>query len=390
MNKIIKINENKSIYENRFIDLMTYCFKMCTEEDFKTDWNLSTPERETILGSFDGEVLASCITIPYRQIYVDGKCLKMAGLGGVATASTYRSGGICSNLIKEGIKVMYEQGAVYSLLAPFSYEFYQKLGWKWCYNNLTYTFEIDKLKKFRNEGYIEYLSETNRLELNNYYEGYIQGLNGSCIRDKHHWERRISRKLDHYTVLYRNTEGKIQGYMIYKLIHATLTFEVVEMQYSNMSTLRSFLNYISTHSAQVFNVQMNVKEHDLILDVLSNPRCNASIQSYMMAKIIDVQKALEAYNFVKNGTFVIGVKDDICEWNDGCFEININKEVTVSKTDKQADFVLDIRDLAQVLIGFRTLLDLDTLEKIQWNQTSESMKSFFKTERSKVALYDYF
>lgn len=390
MDTIIRINENKSIYEERFIDLMTYCFKMCTVEDFKADWDLSTPERETVLGSFDGETLASCITIPYRQMYVDGKYLKMASLGGVTTASTYRSGGVCSNLITEGIKVMHEQGAVYSVLAPFSYEFYQKLGWKWCYNNLAYTFEIDRLKKFKNEGHIEYLSDANMTELNHYYEVCIKGINGSCIRDNHHWERRISRKLDHYTILYRNARGKVEGYMIYKLVHATLTFEVVEMQYSKMATLRSFLNYIASHSAQVTNVQINAKEHNLILDVLSNPRCNTSVQSYMMARIIDVQEALKAYSFIKEGTLVVEVKDNICEWNEGCFEVTINKEVRVLKTDKQAELTLDIRDLAQVLIGFRILEELDNLERVQWHRTKGCIQALFKAERSKVALYDYF
>ena len=188
MIKTVKINEDKATYEQRFIDLMTYCFKMCTAEDFKEDWKRSTPGKETVLGALDEETLASCISIPYRTMYVDGKPLKMAGLGGVTTASTYRSGGICSNLIKEGLKVMHEEGAVYSMLAPFSYEFYEKLGWKWCYNNIIYSFEIERLKKFKNEGRIEYVNTTTMKELNMFYETYIQKLNGACTRDEIHWE----------------------------------------------------------------------------------------------------------------------------------------------------------------------------------------------------------
>ncbi|MEG2895430.1 MAG: GNAT family N-acetyltransferase [Niameybacter sp.] len=391
MMKYIKLNEDKSTYEQRFIDLMAYCFKMCEPEDFKRDWNLSTPERETVLGSFDGETLASCITISYRQIYIDNKCLKMAALGGVTTASTYRSGGICSNLIKEGLKVMYEQGTVYSVLAPFSYEFYQKLGWKWCYNNISYSFNMDSLKKFKSQGHIEYIAQDTQFELNAYYEACIQKINGSCIRDDYHWDRCISRRLDHYTILYRNHEGQVEGYMIYKMTHATLTFEVVEMQYSNMVALRSFFNYISSHSAQVTTVQINAKEHDVILDVMSNPRCQATIQSYMMVRVIDVQKALEAYHFNQDGSFNIEVKDDQCEWNNGCFTLNIERgQASVRKVPVKTDLTIDIRELAQVLIGFRTLEDLEQLERVTWNQSGEQVRNYFKRQRNKVALYDYF
>ena len=391
MMKIVKINEDKTTYEQRFIDLMTYCFKMCTAKDFKRDWERSTPERETVLGAFDEEILASCISIPYRSMYIDGKPLKMAGLGGVTTASTYRSGGVCSNLIKEGLKIMHEQGAVYSMLAPFSYEFYEKLGWKWCYNNILYSFEIERLKKFKNEGHIEYVSATTMDELNMFYETYIQKLNGACTREEIHWKRRISRDLDHYTVLYRNNVGTVEGYMIYKITHATLAFDVIEIQYTTLGALRSFLNYICSHSAQVTKVHILAKEHDIILDVLTNPKCNTCIDSYMMGRIIDVCKALKAYEFQKDGSFIIEVNDNTCDWNNGSFKVTVNLgEVDIKEVDDEADLSIDIRELTQLLIGFRNIKELEMLEKIQWKQSKDEIEACFKVNRSKVALYDYF
>lgn len=389
--RLVELNKEKDLYEKRFLELMCYCFKMCTEEDFRLDWLLSTPERETILGLVDGKVLASCITIPYKTIYIDGKPIPMAGVGGVTTASTYRSGGVCSSLIKEGLKVMYEKGAVFSMLAPFSYEFYEKLGWKWCYNNMGYTFEIDRLKRFKNEGHITYVTASNEQELKAFYEGYIKTVNGACIRDDVQWGKKTSKKLDHYTILYKNDKGQIEGYMIYKIVHATLQFEVVEMQYTTMKALRSFFNYIYSHNAQVTKVNILAKEHDVILDILPNPRCEAHLSSYMMGRIIDVIKALESYTFIKKGSFIIEVEDDVCEWNTGYFKVVVeDKGVRVEKTEEKPSFKIDVRELMQLIIGFKTLKELDNIEVIEWYQNKEEVMSMFKTDKSVVALYDYF
>ncbi len=389
--RLVELNKEKELYEKRFIDLMCYCFKMCTEEDFRLDWLLSTPDRETILGLLDEEVLASCITIPYKTIYIEGKPVSMAGVGGVTTASTYRSGGVCSRLIQEGLKVMYEKGAVFSMLAPFSYEFYQKLGWKWCYNNMQYVFEVDRLKRFKNEGHISYVTAKNEQELKDFYEAYIKQLNGSCIRDDVQWGKRTSKKLDHYTVLYRNDQGQVEGYMIYKIVHEKLQLEVVEMQYTSMKALRSFFNYIYVHNAQVTTVSIEAKEHDLILDVLPNPRCEAKLISYMMGRIVNVVKALECYNFIKEGTFIIQVEDDICEWNNGYFKVTIKaNQVEVQQVQEKPDFKIDVRELMQLIIGFKTLKDIDKVKAVEWYQNKEHIMELFKATRSEVALYDYF
>lgn len=389
--KLVELNKEKDLYEKQFIKLMCYCFKMCTEEDFKLDWLLSTPERETILGLVDEKVLASCITIPYKTMYIDGQAIPIAGVGGVTTDSMYRSGGVCSTLIKEGLKVMYERGVVFSMLAPFSYEFYQKLGWKWCYNNMSYTFEIDRLKRFKNEGHIEYVTAGNEEALKVFYEAYIKTINGACIRDDVQWGKRTSRKLDHYTILYKNNEGKVEGYMIYKIVHQTLQFEVIEMQYTTMKALRSFFNYMYSHSAQVTKVNISAKEHDVILDILPNPRCEAHLSSYMMGRIINIVKALESYTFVKDGSFIIEVEDDICEWNKGCFKVSVKDGVTtVQKVEEEPNCKIDIRELMQVIIGFKTLKDIHTIEEIEWYNHKEEVMSIFKTNKSVVALYDYF
>ena len=111
----------------------------------------------------------------------------------------------------------------------------------------------------------------------------------------------------------------------------------------------------------------------------------------MMGRIVNVVKALECYNFIKEGTFIIQVEDDICEWNNGYFKVTIKaNQVEVQQVQAKPNLKIDIRELMQLIIGFKTLKDIDKVEAVEWYQNKEHIMELFKATRSEVALYDYF
>lgn len=389
------IYDKQDTYREQFIKLLNYCFKMCKDQEFIDDWE-SVDENKIILGAVEGDELAGTLTLTNRTMYLDGQGLKVYGLGGVATGSTYRSGGVCSNLIKYSLEYMNKEGAVFSILAPFSYSFYEKLGWKWCYEYNTHCFDIERLKGIKANGKIDKLNDANFKELNTYYHAMVQGINGAAARNKVYWNKRICPGDDRYTVLYRNSEGTVEGYMIYKIVHEQAELQVLEIQYSTMSAIKSFLSYIYAHSAQVTKVMILAQKHNKIQDLLANPKYEVKQESYMMTRIINVEKALEKYTFNKTGELTIQVEDNMCEWNNGIFTIVI-EETASAKVKKQSDskgegakvdIKIDVRELAQLMLGFRTLEDLEELEKVEIN--NEEVKAYFKGQQSKIALYDFF
>lgn len=393
MNAMI-LNDGTSTYEDKFVELMRYCFKVCKEEDFRKDWAKSTSRNEKyiIMGTEIGDELATSITLIKRAIYLDGKKLSMYGVGGVATASTHRSGGACTRLVKEGIQKMYREGVVFSMLAPFSYEFYEKLGWKWCYTSWSYSFEIERLKGFKNEGKIEKIRKDNFELLDTYYHQWIRTMNGMTERDEDDWFKRVDGGDDRYTIVYRNNQGEVLGYMIYKIDHEKSAFQVIELSYQRLEAIKAFYQYIYMHRAQVKQVTVMTVGDTKVLDILSNPGGDTRELCYMMGRIINVEEALRSYTFQKDGMFYVSVTDDILEENTGCFKVVIeNGGVTsVAKVvdEDKIDFKIDIRELTQLIIGFRTMDELVDLEKV--TVYNEEVKSCFKDKRSEVGLYDFF
>ncbi|MGL4362613.1 MAG: GNAT family N-acetyltransferase [Cellulosilyticaceae bacterium] len=400
--KIEKLTTGKDTYKEKFIELLLYCFKMCERADFEKDWEKANREdaTEVIFGMIDNGELASSITLSKRAIYMNKQKVSMTGVGGVATDSTYRSGGVCSSLMKDCLRTMYDEGAVYSMLAPFSYAFYQKLGWKWCYIQEQHEMNIDNMAGFKNQGTITKEKDIPTEELKKYYEGQAKQINGMMARLLPDWNKRMNID-DRYTISYRNSKGIIEGYMIYKINNNQSLFEVVELMYSSKEAAWSIFNYIYSHSAQVTKVKFCIANQALILDLLKNPRQETKQISYMMGRIINVEKALKAYEYQKEGSYIIEVTDELIQENQGIFKVRVNSNIEVDSNEKTynaavsklemsdvVDLKIDIRELTQLLIGFRTLLEIEAIDDIViYNR---KCIDYFKGSRSKVGLYDFF
>lgn len=377
---INQLEKENSIQKDAFLKLVGYSFRACGSEPFRKDWESFTPDVGMIMGNWDGDVLASTIMITHRKIMMDGKSIRMDGLGGVATSPVYRNGGWCSTLIKEGLKQMYNDGAVFSALAPFSYAFYEKLGWKWCYNYLTYKIPMSELVDFKNQCNIECIDESNLGELKVFYRSHIKTINGIGDREDWNWQNRF--EVAPYGIVARNQDQQIVGYMLYEIYQGQDLFKVWEIQSQSDKALKAMFSYIYGHCGQVGNVEIMTPEYIDLLDYWKNPRWGCTKNTGMMLRVVNVEEALKAYDYASEGTFIIKVEDEVCEWNNKCFKVKVQGEtINIEETGQMADVVINIRQLTQVLIGFRTLAEVEH---------EGTLKEFFKETRGRVVLMDSF
>lgn len=387
--KILNNEGNK--YKDAYIGLMTYCFRMCTEESFQKDWENTSIEEGAIFGSLDEEeVLASSITVLHKSIFVNGKKAAMGGIGAVTTAGQYRSGGVCSNLIKESLKYMKEKEMVFSMLAPFSYPFYQKFGWKCCYEAYITEIPMLELRAFKNKGKFEPITAKTKEDIAVFYDKMAQKYNGTGVRTDKDWEKALATKEGGYGVVYKNGDGTIEGYMLYKIMHHTLEFNIKEILFATQAAATSLLNFAYAHEAQANKVVIRTFALAQLLDILPNPRLKCTLEPGMMGRIIDVLKAMYYYDFNGCGNIIIKINDDTCEWNNKTFKVEFthNEVTNVVETKEQAQLEIDIRELTQLILGFRTLQELKELERVK--VLDEKVSTYFKPTRSKSALYDFF
>ena len=383
------LNIEKETYKEKCIDLTSYCFKACKREDLENRWDSMPREEGTIVGILDDDKLASSMTITNRNIYLYGKNVSMGGIGEVATAAPYRSAGVCSKLMRSALEYMNDQGMVFSMLAPFSYEFYQKFGYKWCFNFKKYTIPVDALRGFETKGTFELLNPKNFNEVKGLYEKIMCEYNGCSVRDNFTWKRIQDVSGDKYVVIYRNQENKACGYMLYSITDK-LILDIEELVYENIEVLRAFLNYAYMHNAQANYVTITALEDMPILDVLASPRVECKIESAMMGRIINVQKALSYYPFKKIGQFTMEVMDEKAPWNNNTYTIKIreNGENEIQVIEGKGDVKIHIRELSQLILGFRTLKELSILGKAEVERSR--VLEFFEEQRKITGLYDYF
>lgn len=386
---IKEINIKESPYGDQYVALLDYCFRNWGREDLIKEWEVlcqQYPECK-VLGYIENDSLASVVTFSNREIYVDGNKVKMYGVGGVATKSTHRSGGICTEVFKVCLEKMYQEQVPFAMLAPFSYSFYEKLGWSWCYDYNTYDIKIEAFKNIRGTYKLDLIEGDHLSQLAAYYEKQIKNYNGTTRRSVKDWESKIAPDKGRYGVMCKNEKNDVAGYMLYEISDQ---FKVVEIEYTNKNALESLLGFISRHSAQVTCSSIKTASHVELRDVLSNPKCRAEKVAYMMGRIVWLEGALACYNYSNDGSCVIQINDDLLKQNTGTYKLTIEngRMVKIERTNEQHQIGLDIKALTKLILGFRTIDQLSELEQVQVFE-KESL-AFFKKKPSKVVLYDFF
>ena len=100
---------------------------------------------------------------------------------------------------------------------------------------------------------------------------------------------------------------------------------------------------------------------------------------YMMSRIVDVKAAFESIPVNPEAlmmpiTMTFGVKDGLCEWNEGRYEVQYGGALTptvkkVSDTlDGDVDITVEVGALSQLLMGTLTARDLAFEGKLSANE----------------------
>lgn len=79
-----------------------------------------------------------------------------------------------------------------------------------------------------------------------------------------------------------------------------------------------------------------------------------AVSDGVWVRLIDVQRALEARAYHRDGSIVIGVADDFCEWNDGTYRLEVEGGVAAcTRVDDEPDVTMTAGTLAALYMGGR-------------------------------------
>jgi len=134
--------------------MCSICFARTTSASDGSAW-LEEPEEhaqgyENTWGAFDenGKLLSGLLVSP-AEIMINGKPVKAGLIGAVATLPEFRNARCVRKIFDKIMPYMKDKGMVYSLLYPFSFQFYRKFGYEHAYVRNRATFPISELSHYQ-------------------------------------------------------------------------------------------------------------------------------------------------------------------------------------------------------------------------------------------------
>lgn len=324
-------------------------------------------------GIYIDDKLAAQLAVLDLHTYIGGKRFAMGGIAGVSTWPEYRRQGLVAELLHHTLEQMREKGQTLSFLHPFLISFYRKFGWEVYTDLKTYRIETGLLPaRAQYNGTIKRAEQSYEL-LNPIYNEYAKRVNGALDRSAAWWNYRIASRKKGQTVIFLDTAGEPQGYVIYEVKNRELfVHEFIDLTEEARGALWSFLGQ---HDSMIDRLEIKVAADDGLAYLLNNPRIKQEIEPYFMARIVDVEAFLKEYPFEASSsgsetTLVLAIQDEHAPWNEGLFEVRIdsNGSANVQRLSGETNgepIRTGIGALAAILTGYKRPAELLRYGQIQ-------------------------
>lgn len=166
----------------------------------------------------EGQLTASLL-LPQFQMRYEGHDVPMVGVGGVASLPEYRYGGAVRQIFHTALEWMWDQGAVFSTLYPFSHSYYRKFGYELCQLVTQYKLPTEALESFSCTCKVRMFQPGEDLApLQAVYNARLGQYNLAVQREERHWRSLFGKdpaKEMRYTYLLEDACGPL-AYVIFK------------------------------------------------------------------------------------------------------------------------------------------------------------------------------
>lgn len=358
--------------------LLRYAFQVTDSELAAIGWDQKDMEKSKkpvlkkteSFGFFDGEKLASQISIYPMQVNIYGRMYKMGGVTGVATYPEYSQHGLMSRLIKEALQNMRENHQSISMLYPYFIPYYRKKGWEIVTDIMTYTIKDTQLpKRRRTEGMVERVSIDSE-DIRTVHDQFTAMRHGALKRNDLEWEEYWRWEADDVLVaVYYNLKEEPTGYLVYYISNDV--FRIKEFVYINEEAYHGLWNYISAHFSMIDKVVGNNYTNEPMAFLLEDSEIQEEIKPYMMARIVDFEAFIRKFPFdiismYDDLHFII--EDPVMECNNGDFSLrwDAKGETIVERGGTRGRTVrCNIQTLTTMFFGYRRPSYLRRIERLE-------------------------
>ncbi len=392
--KIRKLNENDRIAYKK---LMRYAFEPAKNNYEDLKWPAEKTPMDWFYGAFAEETLVAGVGYFIFDIRMRSQDFKVYGITMVGSKPEFRNRGIIRELMIKIFKDMNENNIPISILYPFKHSFYERLGYKQVDESIFYEFKISDIL-YKETDYS--MKEVERIndDIRSVYDRVILNFDYITKRPEFLWSYLYK---DNYKFICYHRNLPV-GYAIIKfpktdpwLKHPDKTILVLEAFWLDHIAKQTIFNFLWSHRDQRKYIAVSLPKSENIIDLLKAPRIKTRyVGDLSQLRIIDVKAVLENLRYtLQDFTIRFQILDELCPWNNGFFTLSSeDRDITVTFSESlevPVDVKIDIRYLAQMLAGFRTVKDLSDFGFISVdNEKIEILQNLFPLTNN--YLHDFF
>ena len=329
----------------------------------------------------NGRVIAGIEALKYTM-WFDGKKTSMYGIGGVAALPEIRRQGNIRKIFEKIYDDIYEQGAVFSHLYPFSHDYYRKFGYEQIGAATKYILPLAPARKFKNNGSVhEFIKgDSARDKLIEIYETYASKYNIMLSRGNDRWDDVFDVSLFSIDRMYywKDAESNIKAWAKFKRHDGTV--EIHDIVWLDDESMFGILQFIGMFEGSADRMAFRAIP-EFVAELYWNNLYDIKKEYQWMGmnRIVNVKRALELMNKPEGeGKFTVKVVDDFANWNSNNYTVEYGGgECSVNITDCAADIETSERALVQMVLGVYGLEQIATREDVRVNGNMQELKQVF-------------
>jgi len=323
------------------------------------------PPEYTLCVFKDGKIATTYIAYP-ETMWFNGNEAPVAAIASVVTLPIYRRRGYLRKLITNHFERLHEQGEQsMTILWTYGATIYRRYGYAVVATRNAYNVEPRYLEFTLAQaipGVFREVGDNDFRLVEELYQNFRSERTGYLRRKPHLWEKNTLIPPPKEGVLSKviyEEEGKPLGYLVYTIeaadlpAHRGLKLIIRDLVWLETSAYRAMWNYLN-HMDRVGSVLwQNVPPDDPLPHLLLEPRMlNVTLGDGIMARIVDVERALTLRRYPVAGTLTFEVLDELCPWNHGRWQLETSAtEATACRTNTSPQLRMPVSTLAMIIFN---------------------------------------
>ncbi len=345
-----------------------------------------------IFGTFinDGKTLISQLECSLKKNFYCGEKIGCAAVGGVASKPEYRRMGGVRAMFDTVFEYAVNNGALVSMLYPFSAEYYRKFGYETIFRCIHAECSFKSFENIERFNEVTLAREEHKDVIKNIYSEIAQKYNMLFVRDNYENFCFTPYKSCVFTYFVNRDDAK--GYVSFTLNRSARTVNVSEILFNNKTALLNLLGFIRIYDGNYDTVHFDkLPVLSPVFEAIKDEnKLVRRVYTYEgAARILDVEGILKATGYPEEkGCFSIKITDPQIEKNNAVFTVSYEKgECEVRKNvSAEYDIAMDIPAASRIILG-REGLTLDEISYISNVEIKTDCVGFLRAFPKKTTVF---